>query len=671
MKNPNVCQSPISRDTLIIKDAETGVKRSVPKLLFECSMRQLHNELIAPPDQGGLLGARHHESNDVIISDTMLRLLVPPELRPMTDHHKIMCGCTICNTAKYLQTSLNAWRRKHMKHMEAQANASRSRSKAMLLDAYTTYADFVFPNNEALHPRCENAADSVLCAPTTECSLPNWKCVVRHCPSCTSIAIPAVELDTSSTAPMIMFHTYMTQFSCSHHGVLILDKVTYYLDANGKKKKTCWFCEQLIQAKTPDFERGRLYEKIETLAYHQSYYKILGKLHVADDRQKAFASTPGDISTRSDYAEQFGFAPDGQLQSEYYDNNQTLSMEGCCLDHFLPTENVMNCITNGSEYLPSPEDTNRNAATTTCHFTLLLELPFDHDRMKRHGTMWDQTDGCGKQYRCCIAYYLLSVVSVKFQIVIDRAVDTPGHGKDVVDGFNAVQKRFLTTCLRKTNMPEVHDTVNDDDRMLIHSMTEKGEVSFADECMRLLLHRDRVGTTGDKKHAKREVKARIKSTFYHVHDDEDLLYNGIKATYKIVDNRDKDTTTKEEMQEMHETVLMGMTQTSDKETLGYYIVQWTGIPYTLQEQYECNAFNPPVLIPTGELVCEAKFWTPMSKCTHWYHEPDEDLFVMVKVKQVVMTNIDMKAVNATNTLLRKWAGYMDKNPHCLGPDDQA
>eukprot|EP00978_Attheya_sp_CCMP212_P037520 scaffold177762_cov62-Attheya_sp.AAC.1 len=220
--------------------------------------------------------------------------------------------------------------------MEVQANASRSRSKATLLEAYTSYADFVFPDNEPRHPRCENAADSVLCAPTTEYSLPKWKCVLRQCQSCTTIAIPAIELDTSSTAPMIMFHTYMPQFSCSHHGVVMLDKVTYYLNDKGKKKKTCVFCEQLIQEKTSDFERGRLYEKvklfavqrkigefheqfyiklIEKLAYHRSYYKILGKFHVADVRQKAFASTPGDISTRSDYAEKFGFEPDGQLQS--------------------------------------------------------------------------------------------------------------------------------------------------------------------------------------------------------------------------------------------------------------------------------------------------------------------------------------------------------------------
>ena len=55
--------------------------------------------------------------------------------------------------------------------------------------------------------------------------------------------------------------------------------------------------------------------------------------------------------------------------------------------------------------------------------------------------MWDQTDGCAKQYRCSIAYYLMYYLSTSYKIVLDRAVDTPGHGKDVLDGLNAVQKR--------------------------------------------------------------------------------------------------------------------------------------------------------------------------------------------------------------------------------------
>ena len=87
MKNSNVRQSPITRDTLSIADSDTKVKRRVPKLLLECSMRQLHNELIASPDDGGLLVARHAEKNGVIISDTMLLSLAPPQLHLITDYH--------------------------------------------------------------------------------------------------------------------------------------------------------------------------------------------------------------------------------------------------------------------------------------------------------------------------------------------------------------------------------------------------------------------------------------------------------------------------------------------------------------------------------------------------------------------------------------------------------
>ena len=67
MKNSNVCESPIASNALLITDAESRVKRRVPKLLLECSMRQLHNEIIGSPDDGGLLGGRHSDTNDVII----------------------------------------------------------------------------------------------------------------------------------------------------------------------------------------------------------------------------------------------------------------------------------------------------------------------------------------------------------------------------------------------------------------------------------------------------------------------------------------------------------------------------------------------------------------------------------------------------------------------------
>ena len=68
-------ESPIARDNLLVTDAESGVKQRVLKLLLEFSMQQFHNELIASPDYGGLLGARHADTNYVII--TKLCVVVP------------------------------------------------------------------------------------------------------------------------------------------------------------------------------------------------------------------------------------------------------------------------------------------------------------------------------------------------------------------------------------------------------------------------------------------------------------------------------------------------------------------------------------------------------------------------------------------------------------------
>ena len=98
----------------------------------------------------------------------MFRSLAPPQLRPMTDNHKMMCGCAICNTSKFMQESLNAWRRKQLKIMKGKAENSRGIVKDELTQAYKSYTDYAFLEKKTRHPHCENAADSVLCTPTND-----------------------------------------------------------------------------------------------------------------------------------------------------------------------------------------------------------------------------------------------------------------------------------------------------------------------------------------------------------------------------------------------------------------------------------------------------------------------------------------------------------------------
>ena len=57
--------------------------------------------------------------------------------------------------------------------------------------------------------------------------------------------------------------------------------------------------------------------------------------------------------------------------------------------------------------------------------------------------------------------------------------------------------------------------------------------------------------------------------------------------------------------------------------------------------------------------------TPMIKTSHWYHEPNEAIPIMVKLKQVVMSLIELiQENNATNKLPLRYKVYADMNP-CL------
>ena len=115
---------------------------------------------------------------------------------------------------------------------------------------------------------------------------------------------------------------------------------------------------------------------------------------------------------------------------------------------------------------------------------------------------------------------------------------------------------------------------------------------------------------------------------------------------------------------------MGAFQTSDCNTHGYYIVKWTGNEFTLKGKYKFHAFNPPVIIPGGELVCPAKFMTPMRKTSHWYHNTNKAIPVMVKLKQVVMPLIELiQENNTTNTFLLHYKGYANTNPCSLSVHD--
>ena len=85
---------------------------------------------------------------------------------------------------------------------------------------------------------------------------------------------------------------------------------------------------------------------------------------------------------------------------------------------------------------------------------------------------------------------------------------------------------------------------------------------------------------------------------------------------------------------------IGAFLTRDSKTPGYYIFRCTLNAYTLQGKYTCHAFDPLVLILKGEFFCPANFMNPMRKTSYWFQDPDEEIPVMVKLKQDVMPCIE-------------------------------
>ena len=72
---------------------------------------------------------------------------------------------------------------------------------------------------------------------------------------------------------------------------------------------------------------------------------------------------------------------------------------------------------------------------------------------------------------------LCDVISIKnISKFLDRDVDTPLHRKDEMDGFNAVQKWYLLTCLRMCSTMEVEKI--DSKGMRVDAMNKKVEVCF-------------------------------------------------------------------------------------------------------------------------------------------------------------------------------------------------
>ena len=129
-------------------------------------------------------------------------------------------------------------------------------------------------------------------------------------------------------------------------------------------------------------------------------------------------------------------------------------------------------------------------------------------------TVWESTDGCSNQYRCGAILYFFSYVISKYNTKLDRMIGTPTHEKDIVDGINACDKRYLKGKMCMIRKLETDDCSK---RIMSHSMIGNAHYSFVEYCKRLYECSDREnGVKCKSQYETRKGEKKLKKTCCNV-----------------------------------------------------------------------------------------------------------------------------------------------------------
>ena len=75
-------------------------------------------------------------------------------------------------------------------------------------------------------------------------------------------------------------------------------------------------------------------------------------------------------------------------------------------------------------------DSKKDTTTTAEHSKRIIELLQNRTVFfSDTSTIWENTDGRAEQYCCTTVLYLLSMLAYAYNIIIDRGVGSPVHGR--------------------------------------------------------------------------------------------------------------------------------------------------------------------------------------------------------------------------------------------------
>ena len=528
LSHEDVVQSSLGSDTIHVFNPITNQREPVTKLLLQCSVRELHDDLIGPPPKG-LPCVYDSKTKKLLVSESTLRAMLPPQLRRMSVSQKEICGCECCISTKLLHQALL--------HFRSNNKSLRSISHLdTLLDAATNVQS---ESSKLCHTRPSDIIQVITCAPVHN-TMYNWQCILDRCNQCnpennTWYGLRNNLLSLRKISQQIHFGLYRMHTRCKLHGRLnpgakvCLQCNEYTTDKRGTiiSKRELTKFQKPIHA----FLTDHYFPQLHRYRYHIATVELLGKNETKLSRRNAFEKKMSWLFTERDYAERLKKEINNEIQSEHFGFHVSLSIEGATMAHHVKHSNQNSYSTHLDFHSHMADDSSQDAATTHEHMCAMLNHFISrYKSLPPNCVILDHTDGCAKQYRCGNALFFLSILSQKYKVVIDRAIAAPGHGKSIIDGLNAVDK----THLRQRMM--MSDPLGNLDRskvMNVFNYTDNSVNSFADECARICaMENRRCGVLTGSNYNARSKTAKLTERFYHVHNDKKYIsFINPKATH--------------------------------------------------------------------------------------------------------------------------------------------
>ena len=83
--------------------------------------------------------------------------------------------------------------------------------------------------------------------------------------------------------------------------------------------------------------------------------------------------------------------------------------------------------------------------------------------------------------------YLMTVLSSSYVNIMDHALNTPGHGRNVVDGLNATDNHYLKGEMKLMGKLASNDTTNIG---ILPSASRYVSIKFANQCLHILNNKE-------------------------------------------------------------------------------------------------------------------------------------------------------------------------------------